>query len=469
MHLRCKSQNITGALLMVLAALFVSTEPARASVCTLVDHIRSANTNKAVGFCPAGTSHDIITIADDITLTEPLPAITGTITIEGGGHTISGAGKYRIFDVERGGKLTINHLTLIGGNGGIERGGAIRLGHDAQLRVEASAFHNNSAKFGGAIGTSGVRNGLTVKNSSFVRNSAEQGGALALALEEALIENSSFSQNLATESGGAIATKRGDIDINNSTFHSNVGNSAGAVFVDGGIVRLTNLTMVNNAATSGVAAGLRKFKGIVYLRNSLIGGSAGAYECFGRLTQNAGNLIEDWSCNPEYGGDPKVDYVDGPSPHFAPRDDSPAINAAYRQFCPDRDQIGTARPRGKGCDIGAIESTSASAKGAGPEAGVCTLADRILAANSNRAVGNCPAGTDHDIITITEDITLRHPLPPITGTITIEGGGHTISGDKKTRIFQVSGGNLTVNSLTLTKGSLTAKAGAPFRCVLAAG
>ena len=280
-------------------------------------------------------------------------------------------------------------------------------------------------------------------NGHFVHNSAEQGGALALALDEALIENSSFSQNLARNEGGAIATWRGDIDINNSTFHSNVAKTAGAVFVDGGIVTLTHLTMLNNAATGGTAAGLRKFKGKVYLRNSIIAGSVGASECFGRLSQNAGNLIEDESCNPEYGGDPKLDYVDGLSPHFVPRDDSPAISAAYRQFCPDRDQIGRARPQGTGCDIGAIESTSAGARGAGPLAGVCTLADRILAANTNQAVGNCPAGSNHDIITITEDITLRVTLPPITGTITIDGGGHTISGGKMSRIFVVSGGNLT--------------------------
>ena len=421
-------------------------------VCTLADHIRSANTNTAVGFCPAGTSHDIITIAEDITLTEPLPPITGTITIEGGGHTISGDGKHRIFEVDSGGRLTIKQLTLTKGNGGNLRGGAISLKREAHLHVEASSFRNNAAKSGGAIGASGVRNSLSVKNSSFVQNSAEQGGALALALDEALIENSSFSQNLARNEGGAIATWRGDIDINSSTFHSNVAKTAGAVFVDGGIVTLTHLTMLYNAATSGTAAGLRKFKGKVYLRNSIIAGSAGASECFGRLLQNAGNLIEDGSCNPEFGGDPKLEYVDGASPHFVPRDDSPAISAAYWQFCLQRDQIGSARPQGTSCDIGAIESTSASARESGPPAGVCTLADRIQAANSNQAVGNCPAGTNHDIITITEDFTVRFPLPPITGTITIEGGGHTISGNKNSRIFVVSGGNLTLNNLTLTKG-----------------
>ena len=81
--------------LLCLGALSAAGEPALASVCALADHIRSANANTAVGFCPAGTSHDIITITEDIMLTEPLPPITGTITIEGGGHTISGGRKIR--------------------------------------------------------------------------------------------------------------------------------------------------------------------------------------------------------------------------------------------------------------------------------------------------------------------------------------------------------------------------------------
>ena len=96
--LRFHLRNWSAALFMA-AVLFIATAaPARASVCALADHIRSANTNTAVGFCPAGTSHDVITISEDIILTEPLPVITGTITIEGGGHTISGDKKFQIFD-----------------------------------------------------------------------------------------------------------------------------------------------------------------------------------------------------------------------------------------------------------------------------------------------------------------------------------------------------------------------------------
>ena len=56
-------------------------------------------------------------------------------------------------------------------------------------------------------------------------------------------------------------------------------------------------------------------------------------------------------------------------------------------------------------------------------------------------------------ISLNGDIVLTAPLPPITGAITIEGNGNAISGDHKFRIFDVSGGRLTVNNLTLTRGS----------------
>ena len=55
-------------------------------------------------------------------------------------------------------------------------------------------------------------------------------------------------------------------------------------------------------------------------------------------------------------------------------------------------------------------------------------------------------------ITLTEDITLSGPLPVIRGKLTIDGDGHSISGDKQYRIFDVGGGRLGISDLTLTEG-----------------
>ena len=84
----------------------------------------------------------------------------------------------------------------------------------------------------------------------------------------------------------------------------------------------------------------------------------------------------------------------------------------------------------------------------------CSLANAIKAANSNAARGGCPAGSGADTITLTTNITMTAKHPNINSNITIEGGGYTISGDLEYQIFHVGGsGNLTVNNLTMTKGS----------------
>jgi hypothetical protein len=90
--------------------------------CDLIDAINAANSDTASGTCPAGAGDDTITLLDDVILADPyddgtngLPAITSTITIEGVGFTISrtlDAPEFRFFEVESGGVLTLNELTL---------------------------------------------------------------------------------------------------------------------------------------------------------------------------------------------------------------------------------------------------------------------------------------------------------------------------------------------------------------------
>ena len=92
------------------------------------------------------------------------------------------------------------------------------------------------------------------------------------------------------------------------------------------------------------------------------------------------------------------------------------------------------------------------APAAAPDPG-CTLANQILAANTDQAVGDCRAGDGDDVIKMREDIVLHKPLPVIESNIIIVGDGHTISGDGKHRIFMVRNGSLMLQDLRLTKGS----------------
>ena len=454
-------QSVFRCLLLFLpvCALFASAEvtPAQEGVCSLADHIRSANTNTAVGFCPAGTSHDIITIAEDITLTEALPPITGRITIEGGGHTISGDGKYRMFDVQ-GANFTIKNLTMRDGKA--ENGGAIRLSGASDVVISHSTLANNSAVNGGAIATSGQLTRLTIDSSSFLGNRAEwHAGALEIVGGTATIQNSSFLENHSEGFGGVILVQpNSKVRVENSTFHKNSAKeSAGVAQVFAGELSLIHVTMTQNFLTQRISAGNTIDKrgapphdSKVSLHNSIIDGPGGV-ACAGGLDQISGNLSTDGTCAYERTPFAQLGDLTG-SPAYLPlRDLSPAVNTADPEFCLERDQIGTARPQGGGCDIGAIESTTA-APAPTPAPTICNLPDQIVAANTDRAYKSCPAGNGADTIYMARDYVLSEPLAVIKTDITIEGNGYTIDGDGRFRIFDVDGGKLTVNNATLTGG-----------------
>ena len=334
--------------------------------CPLPHQIIAANTDAPFGGCRAGQGHDTITLDGDITLDTPLPAINSYITIEGNGHTISGANEYRIFDV-KGGQLTVNNLTMTEGSDLKEGGGAIRL-----LRGEAiinnSRFIKNRGRSGGAIAvgsTGSSSQKLTVNKSSFESNqSLETGGAIAMSGGTSAITNSSFVANTASQAGGAIRIYGPSrIDVSNSTFISNRGGwNGGALAIEWrASATVTHVTMLRNYARDGGGNAIRIYdnSGSVSLRNSIIAGGRFG-NCIGKLTQNVGNLIQYGSCAAKLTQDPVLGDPTG-SPAYVPlQPGSPAIDAADARFCLDMDQIGTHRPLGAGCDIGAFEAMPVS-------------------------------------------------------------------------------------------------------------
>ena len=75
-----------------------------------------------------------------------------------------------------------------------------------------------------------------------------------------------------------------------------------------------------------------------------------------------GNVISDGSCNPESDDQSNTDPLlgpladnGGPTLTHALLAGSPAIDTALPGACPATDQLGTVRPQGLGCDVGAFE------------------------------------------------------------------------------------------------------------------
>ena len=293
-----------------------------------------------------------------------------------------------------------------------------------------------------------------------MRNENEPGkhaGAILAIGGTVNITNSYFKENAGGFFGGAIQSSA-RMDVSNTTFEGNTALAAGGViYLDGGQATFTHVTMVGNYSNSKEADALYIYRGSLILRNSIVAGNRLTVDCQGGLTESSGNFSQDGTCGIRTGGDPLLGAAEGSPGYFPLLDGSPALDAADPRFCLEFDQIGTARPQGGGCDIGAIESTDAIPPEP-DESAICPLPDQIAAANLDTAVGNCPAGNGADTVLLLRDLTLTEVLPPITSEITIEGNGHTISGSYEFLIFLVDGGRLTVNNLTLTKGKGAIKA-----------
>ncbi len=86
---------------------------------------------------------------------------------------------------------------------------------------------------------------------------------------------------------------------------------------------------------------------------------------------------------------------------------------------------------------------------------ICTLAHAITAANTDTPSGGCPAGSEHDTITLETDVSLAAALPQIASPITIEGQGHIIDGKQGnwSVLTVISGGELSLNEVTITGGT----------------
>ena len=267
--------------------------------------------------------------------------------------------------IQNFGELSIRDNTFSDNSAG-ESGGAID--NFGELSIRDSTFSDNSAEWnGGAIYNFGE---LSISDSTFSNNSAESDGGAIYNAGELSIINSAFSDNSAEKDGGAIDNWReSELNITNSTFSDNsaerdggaISNSADG---DGATVRrlegklnIINSTFSDNSADIG---GAIANAGELSMTNSIIAGR-GADACYSdsRLKRNIRNFIQDGTCSPAFRGDPKLGELvvpeDGSPAYFPLLTGSRAIDAANDDYCPETDQIGTPRPQGAGCDIGAVE------------------------------------------------------------------------------------------------------------------
>lgn len=284
----------------------------------LANAIRIANSNPSADTLEL--SEDCSYLLKTVDNTDPsygpngLPIITSEIIINGHGAAITRANKggvpaFRLFQIASGAVLTLNNLS-VGGGSTPGDGGAV-LNQNGTLHLNSVVILASSAGGkGGGVDNDGFGT-LTVTDSTFTRNHGSNGGAVYsfgplditgtyLSLNSAAsgaglyvdgglvkVSNSTFGQNGATGSGGAIVDYSPLVmTVSSSSFQENNGSGGGAIY-DGGQMVVTNSFFEGNTATYGGA--IYAAEPLELLNSTLSNNSASAqggaiYHGYGDLT-----------------------------------------------------------------------------------------------------------------------------------------------------------------------------------------
>ncbi len=354
------------------------------------------------------------------------------------GITISGGNASRVFNIASGSTVTLDSLTITGGNGGgvvvggIPGGGGLQ--NSGSLNLARVSVVGNSAAANGSGG--GILNhaggSLAVTNSTIANNSATLGGGIyafgTLTLTHATITNNSASGTSTSGAGGGLRVISGSASISNSILAQNTAPAS------------TSPDIAKHTTGTITATGA-----------NLIGDNASASAAFpaGPLVGTAGSLK-----SPQLA--PLGDYG-GPTKTMPPLQGSPALDAAAASAV-TTDQRGISRPQGGARDIGAVESNFALQVTNNSGSGPGSLRDTIDTAIPGSTI-TFAAGLNGQTILLGGTQLL------ISKNLTIDGSsllptGITISGGGASRVFDIAAGTtVTLDSLTITGGSAYRGAG----------
>ena len=289
----------------------------------------------------------------NVTIRDSSAAVGGAIFNDGG-------------EVEISNSLFLNNRAIDLGSWYSGGGGAIF--NSGALRIDSSVFSGNAATSGGAVYNSGADARADIGNSRFASNTGTvMGGALANGhVGQMRVAGSLFLDNFATGTevyptspgaGGAVVSFD-EIHIQNSTFSRNIAAHGSAIYLDHPKATLQHLTVIQNVGT-GLQVLDHGGEGYVRILNSLVAGNSGDDCWISEYIKDivmSGNFMEDGSCNADLQGDALLSPFDAMAYTIALQAGSPAIDAGDPDYCLTIDQIGTPRPVGASCDIGAIES-----------------------------------------------------------------------------------------------------------------
>jgi CSLREA domain-containing protein len=271
------------------------------------------------------------------------------------------------------GEMTLVGNTLSGGNSAKNYGGGL-CNDTGVVHITKGTLiaQNESLHFGGGIANNAV---MTISDSVVSGNRAldldngGNGGGLFATYESlTTIIRSAIIENTADRDGGAIAAF-GQMGVYNSTISNNQAVQRGGGLFAYGLdsdVTLINVTLVENVADMSYT-GLYLETGSVTVGNTILAGNVGenCYVASGDLVSLGHNIASDDSCSSYFEAETDMNSTDpllGPQEdgvHY-PQPGSPAVDAGSATLCAETpvanvDQLGQARSKFNGCDIGAVE------------------------------------------------------------------------------------------------------------------
>lgn len=374
------------AALSASAATLTVTNTADSGVGSLRDAIATANSGDVINFSlpnpstitltsgPLDISKNLVImgpgatqLAVDANHQSSVFVTAGTVTLSGltikNGTAINGGG---ILNLRT---LTVTNSTLLA-NSASSGGGGIYNEPEGTVTVINSTLSGNSAMFGGGIRNSGIPNNIGISNTPL--------GVFTLA-------QSTLSGNSASSGGGGIENE-GVFTLTNSTLSGNSANSGGGIRNNSTTYTPPALTLVNstvsgNSTSGGGGGGIQNFNGAITVKSTLLANNGSDGNCLLLdITNSLGyNLSDDSTCTLSGPGDennvtsgagldPKgLQNNGGLTQTIAPLPSSPAVDHIPVADCTDAngnpvstDQLGIARPQGKGCDVGAYELVPAA-------------------------------------------------------------------------------------------------------------
>ena len=213
-----------------------------------------------------------IVLTADLTLPcadQPRGATAAALTLHGGGHRIrmdcTGAPQASVLNSQAAASLTVNDVTLSGGDAAVDGGGILAEG---DLTINNSTITGNVAsQDGGGVFSFGA---LTMDGATVTGNLASAGFGGAVTYDEMTINDSTIADNSAVDVGGGVGAPV--VTIDNSTIAGNsTPGTGGGVFADS--LTMDGTTVTGNTAGDG-GGGVHALGGVSLDRSTLSGNTA---------------------------------------------------------------------------------------------------------------------------------------------------------------------------------------------------